>query len=374
MKVQSAYIHIPFCVRICTYCDFNKYFIQNQPVDEYLSCLIKEMETSEVRQLKTLFVGGGTPTALSETQLERLLQAITSLFTIEDEFSFEANPDELTLNKVRLLKKYGVNRLSMGVQTFNPQLLELLGRTHAPEDIYQAIDNARRVGIESISLDLMYHLPQQSLDDFKESLDIALSLNIDHISSYGLILEPQTQFYNMYRKGKLKLPSEDVGEEMYTYLIERLNQTSFHQYEISNFAKKGHESGHNKVYWKNEGYYGFGAGASGYVDGERYTNVNPVNHYIKKIQAGERPVLHSTRPTIQEQMEEEMFLGLRMNKGVSIKRFEEKFDQSIDQIYGQTLNQLVSDGLIEINDGFISLTERGKVIGNEVFEAFLLSV
>ena len=161
---------------------------------------------------------------------------------------------------------------------------------------------------------------------------------------------------------------------MYTYLIERLNQTSFHQYEISNFAKKGHESEHNKVYWKNEGYYGFGAGASGYVDGERYTNVNPVNHYIKKIQAGERPVLNSTRPTIQEQMEEEMFLGLRMNKGVSIKRFEEKFDQSIDQIYGQTLNQLVSDGLIEINNGYISLTERGKVIGNEVFEAFLLSV
>ncbi|CAM3075215.1 radical SAM family heme chaperone HemW [Staphylococcus argensis] len=374
MKVQSAYIHIPFCVRICTYCDFNKYFIQNQPVDEYLNCLVKEMKTSEVRHLKTLFVGGGTPTALSESQLERLLQAITSLFTIEDEFSFEANPDELTLNKVRLLKKYGVNRLSMGVQTFNPQLLDLLGRTHSPDDIYQAIDNARQVGIDSISLDLMYHLPQQSLDDFKESLDIALSLNIDHISSYGLILEPQTQFYNMYRKGKLKLPSEDVGEEMYTYLIERLNQTNFHQYEISNFAKKGHESEHNKVYWRNEGYYGFGAGASGYVNGERYTNVNPVNHYIKKIQAKERPVLHSTRPTLQEQMEEEMFLGLRMNRGVSMKRFEEKFDQSIDQIYGQTLNQLVSDGLIVINRVYISLTERGKVIGNEVFEAFLLSV
>ena len=261
----------------------------------------------------------------------------------------------------------------MGVQTFNPQLLELLGRTHAPEDIYQAIDNARQVGIESISLDLMYHLPQQSLDDFKESLDIALSLNIDHISSYGLILEPQTQFYNMYRKGKLKLPSEDVGEEMYTYLIERLNQTSFHQYEISNFAKKDMNLNIIK-----------------YIGKTRDTTVSALVPVVMlmvsvipmlilsiitlKDSSGERPVLHSTRPTIQEQMEEEMFLGLRMNKGVSIKRFEEKFDQSIDQIYGQTLNQLVSDGLIEINDGFISLTERGKVIGNEVFEAFLLSV
>ncbi|MBF7024367.1 radical SAM family heme chaperone HemW [Staphylococcus kloosii] len=374
MKVKSAYIHIPFCVKICTYCDFNKYFIQNQPVDHYLDCLIKEMEMSKTRKLQTMFVGGGTPTALDVNQLEKLLKAINNIFTITGEYSFEANPDELTLEKLELLKRYGVNRLSMGVQTFNPKLLEVLGRSHKTEDIYSAVDNARAVGFESISLDLMYQLPQQSLEDFKESLDLALALDIDHISSYGLILEPQTQFYNMYRKGKLSMPNEDVGEAMYEYLITRMNESEMHQYELSNFGKVGHESEHNKVYWKNEGYYGFGAGASGYVDGERYTNVNPVNHYIKKIENNERPVLHATKPTRTEQMEEEMFLGLRMNQGVSISRFHKKFDISINEIFGQTLSDLLERGLIKQNNDYFSLTERGKVIGNEVFEAFLLSV
>ena len=374
MEVKSAYIHIPFCVKICTYCDFNKYFIQNQPVDQYLECLINEMKQSEVRSLETVFVGGGTPTALSYEQLEKLLTAITEIFEIKGEFSFEANPDELTLEKVQLLKDYGVNRLSMGVQTFKPELLEILGRSHKTEDIYRAVSNARQVGIPSISLDLMYHLPQQSLEDFKDSLEKALSMDIDHISSYGLILEPKTQFYNLYRKGQLKIPNEDVGEEMYEYLLKRMHETELHQYEISNFGKKGHESEHNKVYWKNEGYYGFGAGASGYVNGERYNNVNPVNHYIKKIQNNERPILDSVYPTESEQMEEEMFLGLRMNQGVSRKRFNQKFNKTIDDVYDEAIKDLKQRKLIYDTGDYISLTERGKVIGNLVFEAFLLNV
>ncbi|MGI2287850.1 radical SAM family heme chaperone HemW [Staphylococcus cohnii] len=374
MEVKSAYIHIPFCVKICTYCDFNKYFIQNQPVDQYLDCLINEMKQSKVRSLETVFVGGGTPTALSYEQLEKLLTAITEIFEIKGEFSFEANPDELTLEKVQLLRDYGVNRLSMGVQTFKPELLEILGRSHKTEDIYRAVSNARQVGIPSISLDLMYHLPQQSLEDFKDSLEKALSMDIDHISSYGLILEPKTQFYNMYRKGQLKIPNEDVGEEMYEYLLKRMHETELHQYEISNFGKKGHESEHNKVYWKNEGYYGFGAGASGYVNGERYNNVNPVNHYIKKIQNNERPILDAVYPTESEQMEEEMFLGLRMNQGVSRKRFNQKFNKTIDDVYDEAIKDLKQRKLIYDTGDYISLTERGKVIGNLVFEAFLLNV
>ncbi|MCU5746401.1 radical SAM family heme chaperone HemW [Staphylococcus sp. SQ8-PEA] len=374
MEIKSAYIHIPFCVHICTYCDFNKYFIQNQPVDRYLDCLITEMSTVEENNLNTLFVGGGTPTALNYDQLEKLLKAITQNFTIRKEFSFEANPDELTYDKVKLLKSYGVNRLSMGVQTFNEELLKLLGRTHHPEDIYKAITYAREVGINSISLDLMYHLPQQTLKDFEDSLDIALTLDIDHISGYGLILEPQTQFYNMYRKGKLKLPSEDIGEEMYQLLQNKLKQTSFHQYEISNFAKQHHESEHNKVYWRNEGYYGFGAGASGYVEGRRYSNVNPVNHYIKKIENNESPILNSSKLTLNEQIEEEMFLGLRMNEGVNIERFYHKFGIDIYHIYGHQIEELLKKGLIKTNANYMRLTERGKIIGNEVFETFLLSV
>lgn len=374
MTVKSAYIHIPFCVRICTYCDFNKYFIHKQPVDEYLTALIEEMKTSQNRELETMYVGGGTPTALSEAQLERLLKAINSIFKINGEYSFEANPDELTFNKVKLLKEYGVNRISMGVQTFKPELLKILGRTHQSEDIYNAVNNARKAGIDSISLDLMYHLPSQTLEDFEDSLNRALQMDIDHISSYGLILEPKTQFYNMYRKGKLKLPNEDLGAEMYQYLMKKLEGSQFHQYEISNFAKPGHESEHNKVYWLNEEYYGFGAGASGYVNDERYSNLNPVQHYINAINSGKRPILTSNFPTFKEKMEEEMFLGLRMNKGVNRKTFENKFNVSLNEVFGQTINQLKNNQLLKENNYYISLTERGKVIGNEVFEAFLLNI
>lgn len=373
MTINSAYIHIPFCVRICTYCDFNKYFIAKQPVDDYLDALIKEMHTRLNPNIETMYVGGGTPTALNIKQLEKLLKAINKLFTISGEYTFEANPDELTFQKVKLLKDYGVNRISMGVQTFKPELLTILGRTHNTQDIYQAVDYANKVDISSISLDLMYHLPQQTLDDFKDSIERALSMDINHISSYGLILEPKTQFYNLYRKGKLKLPNEDLGADMYQYLMHRLNHSKFQQYEISNFAEKGHASTHNMTYWKNEEYYGFGAGASGYVNGKRYTNVNPVNHYIKAVQADKPPILSSTIPTIKEQMEEEMFLGLRMNKGVNIIRFKQKFDQSIYQVFGQTIHDLSQKELIKQNSNYFALTERGKVIGNEVFEAFLLS-
>ncbi|EHJ06840.1 radical SAM family heme chaperone HemW [Staphylococcus simiae] len=373
MVVKSAYIHIPFCVRICTYCDFNKYFIQNQPVDDYIDALINEMSLAKTRNLETMYVGGGTPTALSIKQLEKLLKAINEMFNINGEYTFEANPDELTAEKVQLLKNYGVNRISMGVQTFNPELLKLLGRTHQTSDIYQAVDNATTAGIESISLDLMYHLPKQSLEDFADSLEMALKMNINHISSYGLILEPKTQFYNMYRKGNLKLPNEDLGAEMYQFLMSRMNASSFHQYEISNFAKDGFESEHNKVYWLNEEYYGFGAGASGYVNGERYTNINPVNHYIKAIKNDGKAILTSNVPTLNEKMEEEMFLGLRMNQGVNGQRFAEKFNQSMDNIFGQTIERLKNNGLLVEEGNFIKLTNRGKVIGNEVFEAFLLN-
>lgn len=376
MSIQSAYIHIPFCVRICTYCDFNKYFIDKQPVDEYLDSLILEMERRTLNDnttLNTMYVGGGTPTTLNIEQLNKLLSAINRIFTIEGEFSFEANPDELTFEKVKLLKSYGVNRISMGVQTFKPELLEILGRTHKTEDIYQAVNNARKAGIESISLDLMYNLPKQTLEDFEDSLNLAMQMDIDHISSYGLILEPKTQFYNMYRKGHLKLPNEDLGAEMYQTLMHKIEDSRFHQYEISNFSIEGHESEHNKVYWLNEEYYGFGAGASGYTNGVRYTNVNPVNHYIKAIANQEEPILTQTRPTATEQMEEEMFLGLRLNNGVNKNKFNKKFNVSIEHIFGQTIIDLKNRKLIEESQDYIYLTERGKVIGNEVFEAFLLN-
>lgn len=370
-KVKSAYIHIPFCVKICTYCDFNKYFIQHQPVDDYLTCLIEEMSWAKETNLTTMFVGGGTPTALTVNQLERLLSAINKQFNISGEYTFEANPDELTEEKVALLKKYGVNRLSLGVQTFDEDLLKVLGRSHQRADIYSAVRNARKYGIPSISLDLMYQLPGQTMQQFDESLTEALSLDVDHISSYGLILEKQTQFYNLYQKGKLNMPNEDLGAEMYHFMIDKLAQHGLQQYEISNFAKEGHASAHNKVYWKNESYYGFGAGASGYVEGVRYSNTNPVNHYIEQVKAGKRPIRTEETLTLNEKIEEEMFLGLRMNEGVNKLRFEEKFGQVLDDYYRDELQNLEAKKLIYNTPTHVALTEEGRVIGNYVFEAFI---
>ena len=369
--VKSAYIHIPFCVNICTYCDFNKYFIQNQPVDEYIDALIKEMHFETKQTLDTVFVGGGTPTALTIKQLEKLLLAIKNQFHILGEYTFEANPDELTEEKIKLLKSFGVNRLSMGVQTFDSSLLKILGRTHKTSDIYQAVEFANKHHIPSVSLDLMYHLPTQTLEQFDNSINEALSLDIDHISSYGLILEPQTQFYNLYRKGKLVLPSDSLGAEMYEHLMNKMKQTNMHQYEISNFAKSGHESQHNKVYWQNESYYGFGAGASGYVNGCRYTNIKPVNHYIQYIINNQKPILEKSYPTIKEQIEEEMFLGLRMNQGVNKKHFYQKYKKQIDDLFESELQTLMQKGWIHNDAMSVSLTDQGRIVGNEVFEAFI---
>ncbi|PTF59015.1 radical SAM family heme chaperone HemW [Staphylococcus chromogenes] len=371
MMIKSAYIHIPFCVNICTYCDFNKYFIQNQPVDAYIDALIKEMHFDSKQTLETLFVGGGTPTALTIKQLDKLLLAIENQFNILGEYTFEANPDELTEEKIKLLKSYGVNRLSMGVQTFDDALLKLLGRTHKTQDIYQAVEFAKKFNIPSVSLDLMYHLPTQTLEQFNHSLNEALALDIDHISCYGLILEPQTQFYNLYRKGKLILPSDTLGAEMYEHLMKKMKQTEMHQYEISNFAKSGHESQHNKVYWKNESYYGFGAGASGYVNGCRYTNVKPVNHYIQHVTNNEKPILEKSFPTVKEQIEEEMFLGLRMNQGVNKTIFHQKYNENIDHLFERQLLTLENKGWINNDKNTVSLTDQGRIVGNEVFEAFI---
>ncbi|GGI40110.1 radical SAM family heme chaperone HemW [Mammaliicoccus stepanovicii] len=370
---KSVYIHIPFCVRICTYCDFNKFYIANQPVDEYLDCLIDEMSTRKDKVVETIFVGGGTPTALSVVQLEKLLKAINDLFTVTAEYTFEANPDELTEEKIKLLKAYGVNRLSLGVQTFDDELLKVLGRTHQSDDIEKAVKLSRKHNIGSVSLDLMFHLPGQTIEQFDDSLNKALSLDIDHISSYALILEPKTQFYNLYRKGKLKLPNEDLGEEMYQLLQKKMKSSHLNQYEISNFSRTGHESLHNKVYWKNEEYYGFGAGAHGYVDGIRYSNINPVNQYIKKLTNKEMPILQNSKVSIKEQMEEEMFLGLRMTEGVSKIKFQNKFNQSIEDVFGEDVKELINNELLIDNNDYLYLSKRGQIIGNEVFERFLLS-
>ena len=375
--MKAAHIHIPFCEHICHYCDFNKFFLKGQPVDEYVNLLIKEMQISLTKQptknVETIFVGGGTPTALNEQQLEKLCEGIRRTLPFEQgEFTFEANPGDLTLDKMKILKEYGVNRLSFGVQAFQDHLLEKIGRSHRVKDVYTSIEHAKEIGFENISVDLIYALPTQTVEDFKVTLEHALALDLPHYSAYSLIVEPKTVFYNLMRKGQLRLPGEDQEAEMYRVLKEEMYKHGKNHYEISNFANEGYESKHNLVYWENNHYYGFGAGAHGYIDGERYSNAGPLKKYMSPLSEGKLPIFEKHSVTKKEMMEEEMFLGLRKISGVSIEHFQQKFSIHPLDVSKQSINEMAAKGFLQVKNDKILLTDRGHYLGNEVFQAFLL--
>ncbi len=376
---SSVYIHIPFCQQICYYCDFNKFMMDRQPVDQYLDYLEKEivesLKKNPISDLKTVFVGGGTPTALTLPQTERLIEIINNQIIKgkkEIEMTFESNPNEISKEKLQILKDGGVNRISFGAQTFDEGLLKKIGRTHSPNEIEEAIQTAKEVGIDNINLDLMYALPGQTMEQFVDSLDKAMKLPIQHISAYSLIIEPKTVFYIEMNRGKLKPAPEEDEAAMYDFLMKYLEEKGFHQYEISNFEKNGLESKHNLVYWNNEEYFGFGAGAHGYINGIRYSNAGPLKKYFQLINDTGVPIVHEHTVTKQEKMEEEMFLGLRKMKGVSEKKFQEKFGSNFNEVFPNVIEKLMKDGLVEMNGVFLRLTHKGKLLGNEVFQAFLL--
>ncbi|MBN6888932.1 oxygen-independent coproporphyrinogen III oxidase [Cytobacillus horneckiae] len=375
--MNAAYIHIPFCEHICHYCDFNKVFLKGQPVDEYLEYLDKEIEltlrNTESQKFNTIFIGGGTPTALNEKQLDKLLKTINNYLPAakDYEYTFEANPGDLSYEKLSLLHDAGVNRLSLGVQTFNDELLKRIGRVHRAKDVFQSVDAAKKAGFENISIDLIYSLPGQTIDDFKETLSTSFTLDIQHYSGYSLIIEPKTVFYNLMRKGKLPTPGEDVEAAMYELLMEEMDKRGYQQYEISNFAKQGYESKHNLTYWNNEWYYGFGAGAHGYVNGYRTSNHGPLKKYMEPIKSGDLPILDKHKTTIKEQMEEEMFLGLRKINGVSISHFKEKFNDDPLRLFGDEIQAHMNNHLLKVDGDEIKLTRKGCLLGNEVFQSFI---
>lgn len=372
-KPSSAYVHIPFCTQICYYCDFSKVFIKNQPVDAYLEHLIQETRSYEIGKLRTLYIGGGTPTALSAQQLAYLLTELPKVMDLSEveEFTIEANPGDLDPDKIAVLKDSQVNRVSLGVQTFDNKMLKKIGRSHQEQDIYDNIRHLKQAGFDNISIDLIYALPGQTMDQVKENVAKAIDLDIPHMSLYSLILENHTVFMNRMRRGKLPLPKEELEAEMFEYIIEELEKAGFEHYEISNFSKPGFESRHNLVYWDNAEYYGLGAGASGYVDGIRYKNHGPIRHYLEAVEAGKARITEE-HLTLEEKMEEELFLGLRKKTGVSKVRFEEKFGVSFDQRYGQVVANLTEQGLLVPDDKQVRMTKRGLFLGDTVAEKFIL--
>ena len=372
-KPTSAYVHIPFCTQICYYCDFSKVFIKNQPVDSYLEHLLEEFRSYDIQKLRTIYIGGGTPTALSAPQLEVLLEGLTKNLDLSvlEELTIEANPGDLDADKIAVLKRSPVNRVSLGVQTFDDKMLKKIGRSHLEKDIYENIGRLKLAGFDNISIDLIYALPGQTMDQVKDNVAKAISLDIPHMSLYSLILENHTVFMNRMRRGKLPLPKEELEAEMFEYIIAELERAGFEHYEISNFSKLGFESRHNLMYWDNAEYYGIGAGASGYVDGVRYKNHGPIRHYLNAVEAGNARITEE-HLSQREQMEEEMFLGLRKKSGVSMARFEEKFGRSFDGLYGEIIRDLVQQGLMQIDGDRVRMTKRGLFLGDTVAERFIL--
>lgn len=372
-KPTSAYVHIPFCTQICYYCDFSKVFIKNQPVDSYLEHLLEEFQSYDIQKLRTLYIGGGTPTALSASQLEVLLKGLTKNLDLSvlEELTIEANPGDLDAEKIAVLKNSAVNRVSLGVQTFDDKMLKKIGRSHLEKDIYENIDRLKLAGFDNISIDLIYALSGQTMEQVKENVAKAIGLDIPHMSLYSLILENHTVFMNRMRRGKLPLPKEELEAEMFEYIIAELERAGFEHYEISNFSKSGFESRHNLMYWDNAEYYGIGAGASGYVNGVRYKNHGPIRHYLNAVEEGNARITEE-HLSQKEQMEEEMFLGLRKKSGVSMMRFEEKFGRSFDGLYGEIVRDLVQQGLMQIEGDRVRMTKRGLFLGDTVAERFIL--
>ena len=374
----SAYIHIPFCEHICYYCDFNKVFLEGQPVDEYIEALLKEARLSlsehPIEKMETLYIGGGTPTSLNAAQLDRLLDGLREILPYENgEFTVEANPGDLSAEKLDVMRNYGVNRISMGVQTFDDRLLKKIGRKHNAQDVYDTIQLLEKKDFRNVTIDLIYALPGQSLESFRDTVERALALDLPHYALYSLILENQTMFMNWVRRGKMHLPEQEVEAQMYAETIEAMEKAGRMQYEISNFAKPGFESKHNLVYWNNQNYFGIGAGASGYLENRRYKNRGPIQHYLKSLNDDRLPILEEEHLSEQEQIEEQMFLGLRKILGVEKAVFKARFKQSITDVYGDVLEKLKQQKLITETDTSIHLTKAGLFRGNDVFEEFLLN-
>ena len=373
----GLYIHIPFCVRKCKYCDFNSFKLNIDEKKKYLSALSKEMELYKEKigqkEIDSIFVGGGTPSILNEEEIKILFDNINLNFKIKEdaEITMECNPGTLTLNKLKTMKKCGVNRLSIGLQAVQNHHLKYIGRIHTFEEFEKNYHEAKKVGFDNINIDLMYALPNQTKEDWMESLEKVVNLNPTHISAYSLILEENTELFDMYERKEFKLLDEDTDIEMYEYTINYLKSHGYNQYEISNYAKEGFECKHNILYWKCENYVGIGTSASGFLDEIRYNNLFEIDKYEELILNGKKPIEWEEKLSIKDKIEESIFLGLRMNEGIKFKDFKNKYDFNFLEEYKNEIEKLTKLQLIDINETGMKLTQKGKEISNSVFVEFI---
>lgn len=378
MKRLGLYLHIPFCLKKCAYCDFLSAPAADEEKEDYTKVLIQEIkglaQLAEAYRVDTVFLGGGTPSVLLPSQIQRIIEAVSVVFSVEKgaEITMEANPGTLSLEKLAAYKACGINRLSLGLQSGDNRELKKLGRVHTWEEFLDNYKGARRAGFENINIDLMSSLPGQTLDSYGKTLEKVLSLEPEHISAYSLIIEEGTDFFCQWERGELSLPEEEEDREMY-YLTRRLlEKAGFFRYEISNYARKGFESRHNIKYWTGEEYLGVGLGASSYVNNCRYKNTDRLEEYKEKIKRGLSAAGEGHSLSVQEKMEEFMFLGLRLMQGVSKREFYERFGEELLVVYKDVIGQQEKQGLVVQEKGYLRLTSRGIDLSSWVMAQYLL--
>ncbi|RDC50699.1 oxygen-independent coproporphyrinogen III oxidase [Acinetobacter sp. RIT592] len=373
----GLYIHVPFCAQKCYYCDFNSYKINSNQKKEYLINIEREMKFYEGefkdKCFDTVFFGGGTPSILTVDELKELVNNINENFNIKKdaEITIECNPGTINREKLEAMKKMGINRLSIGLQATQNYHLKSIGRIHTYEEFEKNYYDALDIGFKNINIDLMYALPNQKTQEWKDTLDKIIKLNPSHISAYSLILEEGTKLYDMYQNKEFELLDEDTDINMYNYTIDTLKRHGYNQYEISNYSKEDLECKHNIIYWKCDNYLGLGPGASGFIGDTRYSNIEDICEYNKCIMQNIRPVSEEIELTKKDKIEEFIFMGLRMNEGINIDVFKERFDTDFYDIYQEVMDNLIKRELVRIDGKNISLTQKGREISNSVFIEFL---
>ncbi|MGL5313457.1 MAG: radical SAM family heme chaperone HemW [Peptostreptococcaceae bacterium] len=377
----GLYVHIPFCVSKCNYCDFNSYKMDKNLKNRYLKDLKVEMgiynkelnKNDEEREITSIFIGGGTPSILTSEEIRYLFNSIKENFKInkDAEITIECNPGTLTLEKLKAMKDSGVNRLSIGLQAVQDYHLKAIGRIHTYKEFEKNYKEALDVGFKNINIDLMYALPNQKSEEWKETLEKIVSLNPSHISAYSLILEEGTKLYDMYERNEFETIDEDTDIEMYNHTINYLKESGYNQYEISNYSKYGYECKHNIVYWKCDHYIGLGAGASGYIGDIRYNNVEALDEYHEKLLLNEKPIVNIEKLSIEDKIQEKIFMGLRMNEGIKFVDFKKLFNIDFKERYKEKIKTLEEKQLINKDEYGISLTQKGREISNSIFIEFI---
>lgn len=379
MKEIGVYIHIPFCKSKCIYCDFNSFAKKDNCIEEYINAVIKEIKEYAKQNkdvlIKTIYIGGGTPSYINEKYINKILETLKNNFEIlsNAEITIEINPGTVNRKKLNTYYKAGINRLSIGLQSTNDKLLKQLGRVHDFEDFLETVRLANTIGFSNINADCMIGLPNQNIYDVEETLNVLINLRLTHISVYSLIVEPNTPLEKKIESGELKLPDEEIERYMYWFAKRKLEENGYLHYEISNFAKPLFRSKHNLDCWNQKEYKGFGVSASSYENGIRYTNISNIEKYVENVQNGQfkRNYIVEEKQDREAMMKEYMLLGLRKITGVSINEFRKKFGTIPMFKYNEEITKLTNEGLIQSNGINIRLTKKGLDLANLVWEEFV---